>query len=98
MVRDDGEGKLRRLIVDEAVTGFFGGHKAVPSSAQPSTTGEVHSQDGGIARPSPALEVPGEPGLRQGLLFWRPGFLEVPVSCLVQHLPKKLEIPGFVGP
>ena len=53
-----------RVIVDEAVTGFFGSHKTMPGGASPATTVDVHVQYGGVARPSPALEVTGEFGLR----------------------------------
>ena len=51
-----------RAIVDEAVTGFFGGHKTMPGGA--ATTVDDHIQYGGVAQPSPALEVTGEFGLR----------------------------------
>lgn len=64
MVRDDGECNLGRVIVDEAVTGFFGGHKTMPGAAPPATTVEVHIQNGSVARLSSALEVTGEFGLR----------------------------------
>ena len=69
MVRDDSEGNLGSLIVDKAVTGFFGGHKTVPGGAQPSPV-EILSQDGGVARPSPALEVTCVLESRQGLHFF----------------------------
>jgi hypothetical protein len=49
--------------LDEAVTGFFGGHKTMPGGAPPDATVEVHIQYSGVARPSPALEVTGEFGL-----------------------------------
>jgi hypothetical protein len=70
MVWDDGEGNLGRLVVDKAVPGFFGGHKTVPGGAQPSAPVEILSQDGGVARPSPALEVTGVLGSQQGLHFF----------------------------
>jgi hypothetical protein len=53
-----------RVIVDEAVTGFLGGHKPMPDGASLAITVDVHIQYGGVARPSPALEVTGEFGLR----------------------------------
>jgi hypothetical protein len=53
-----------RVIVDEAATEFFGGHKPMPGGASLATTVDVHIQYGGVARPSPALEVTGEFGLR----------------------------------
>jgi hypothetical protein len=56
MVRDTGEGNLGRLVVDKAVTGFFGGHNTVPGGSRTSSTPvEIHSQDGGVARLSAAL-------------------------------------------
>ena len=64
MVWDDGECNLGGDSVDEAVTGFFGSHKTMPGGASPATTVDVHVQYGGVARPSPALEVTGEFGLR----------------------------------
>jgi hypothetical protein len=53
-----------RVIVDKAVTGFFGGHKTMPGGVPLATTVDLHIQYGGVARPSPALEVTGEFGLR----------------------------------
>jgi len=64
MARDDGECNLGRDSVDEAVTGFFGGHKTTLGGAPPAATVEVHIQNGSVARLSPALEVTGEFGLR----------------------------------
>jgi hypothetical protein len=56
MVRDDGECNLGRDSVDEAVTGFFGGHKTMQGGAPPATTVEVHIHSTAVSpgRPQPS--------------------------------------------
>ena len=45
-----------RVIVDEAVTGFFGGHKTMQGGAPPATTVEVHIHSTAVSpgRPQPS--------------------------------------------
>jgi hypothetical protein len=56
MVWDDGECNLGRDSVDEAVTGFFGGHKTMQGGAPPATTVEVHIHSTAVSpgRPQPS--------------------------------------------